>query len=57
MKEYNIAIIAGIFTIMAALVPIILSKRRKKKTNAKIKASSKLFELSSSPSAKAAGKG
>lgn len=35
MKEYNIAIIAGIFTIMAALVPIILSKRKKEKLNSK----------------------
>ncbi len=35
MKEYNIAIIGGIFTIVVALVPIILSKRKREKINSK----------------------
>ncbi|MBL7970139.1 MAG: hypothetical protein JNL03_01355 [Prolixibacteraceae bacterium] len=56
MKEYNIAIIAGIFAIVAALVPIILSKRKREKIGSsknshtdqlKIEASAKLFELTS----------
>lgn len=35
MKEYIIAIIGGIFAIVAALVPIILSKRKREKMNSK----------------------